>query len=99
MPSIDYDADRAVAVLYKAIAVLRGMLYSARTGDASRGEIESILESTGGTTLRALIGEETMVHVMRLSEALPPEDRDVLLAISDVPYDSRSTGLKSTGSK
>jgi hypothetical protein len=81
-----YDADRAIAVLHKAVAVCRGMLYSARTGDATQGEIERILEGTGQESLIALMGQETYNHVMRLSEALPPEDRDVLLAIRDEPY-------------
>ena len=39
-----HDADRTIAVLAKAFAVCRGMLYSARTGDATRGEIERILD-------------------------------------------------------
>ncbi len=81
-----HDADRAIAVLHKAVAVCRGMLYSARTGDATQGEIERILEGTGQESLIALIGQETYNHVVRLSEALPPEDRDVLLAIRDEPY-------------
>ncbi len=43
--------DRAIAVLAKALAVCRGVLYSARTGDASTGEIERILDSTGQDSL------------------------------------------------
>jgi hypothetical protein len=81
-----YDADRAIAVLHKAVAVCRGMLYSARTGDATQGEIERILEGTGQESLIALMGQDTYNHVMRLSEALPREDTDVLLAIRDEPY-------------
>jgi hypothetical protein len=81
-----HDTDRAIAVLHKAVAVCRGMLYSARTGDATRGEIERILEGTGEASLIALMGQETYNHVMELSEALPEEDRDVLLAIRDEPY-------------
>jgi hypothetical protein len=81
-----HDADRAIAVLHKALAVCRGMLYSARTGDATQGEIERILEGTGEASLIALIGRDTYKHVMELSEALPAEERDVLLAIRDEPY-------------
>jgi hypothetical protein len=81
-----YDADRAIAVLHKALAVCRGMLYSARTGDATQGEIERIIESTGQDSLVALIGQDTYNHVMQLSEALPEEDRDALLSIRDEPY-------------
>ncbi len=83
---MQYDADRAIAVLHKAVAVCRGMLYSARTGDATQGEIERILEGTGQESLIALMGQETYTRVMELSEALPPEDRDVLLSIKDEPY-------------
>jgi hypothetical protein len=80
------DDDRTIAVLYQAIAVCRGMLYSARTGHATQGEIERILEGTGQESLTALLGQETLRRVWQLSEALPPEDRDVLLAIRDKPY-------------
>jgi hypothetical protein len=83
---MQYDADRAVAILAKALSVCRGILYSARTGDASQGEIERILESTGQESLIALMGKDTYSHVMRLNEALPLEDRDVLLSIRDEPY-------------
>jgi hypothetical protein len=83
---MQYDADRAIAILFQALAVCRGTLCSARTGDASRGEIERHLESTGQTTLIALMGAETYQQVMRLAEALPPEDRDTLLSIKDEPY-------------
>jgi hypothetical protein len=81
-----HDSDRAIAILAKAVAVCRGMLYSARTGDATRGEIERILEGTGQDSLIALMGEENFLYAMRLSEFLPAEDRDVLLAIRDEPY-------------
>jgi hypothetical protein len=84
--TMQYDADRAIAVLAKALAVCRGILYSARTGDASQGEIERLLESTGEQSLIALMGRDTYRHAMQLSEALPPEDRDTLLAIGDDPY-------------
>jgi hypothetical protein len=80
------DPDRTIAILYQAIAVCRGMLYSARTGQATQGEIERILEGTGQESLTALLGYETLGRVMQLSEALPSEDRDVLLAIRDEPY-------------
>jgi hypothetical protein len=83
-----YDADRAIAILAQALAVCRGTLQSARTGNASQGEIERILESTAYDSLTALMGRETYSHVMRLSEALPNEDRDILLSISDEPYDN-----------
>jgi hypothetical protein len=81
-----YDADRAIAVLHKALAVCRGMLYSARTGDATQGEIERIIESTGQDSLVALMGQKTYEQVMILSEALPEKDRNTLLSIRDEPY-------------
>lgn len=84
--TVTYDSDRAIAVLAKTVAVCRGMLYSARTGDATQGEIERILESTGQDSLVALMGRETYNRVMELSEALPSEDRDALLSIRDEPY-------------
>ncbi len=80
------DTDRSVAILYQAIAVCRGMLYSARTGDASKGEIERILDSTSHETLKQLIGKDAMERAMHLAEALPREDRDTLLSIKDEPY-------------
>jgi hypothetical protein len=87
---MSYDADRAIAILAQALAVCRGILYSARTGDASQGEIECILESTAQDSLISLMGQETFSYVMELTEALPKEDRDILLSISDKPYDSRT---------
>jgi hypothetical protein len=81
-----YDPNRSIAVLTKAVAVLRGMLYSARTGDASKGEIERILDSTSAETLAVLMGKEACDHAMHLSEILPEADRDVLLSIKDEPY-------------
>jgi hypothetical protein len=80
------DAERAIAVLFKTVAVCRGLLYSARTGDATQGEFERILESTSGDTIKKLVGADTFQHVMRLAEALPREDHDVLLSIRDEPY-------------
>jgi hypothetical protein len=80
------DAERAIAVLFQTVAVCRGLLYSARTGDATSGEFERILDGTSGDTIKKLVGEETFKHVMRLAEALPPEDRDVLLSIKDESY-------------
>jgi hypothetical protein len=80
------DPDRVIAVLAKAVAVCRGMLYSARTGDATQGEIERILEGTGQDSLIALMGQEDYLYAMHLSEFLPPEDGDMLLAIRDEPY-------------
>jgi hypothetical protein len=80
------DAERAIAVLFQTVAVCRGLLYSARSGDATPGEFERILDSTSGDTIKTLVGAETFQHVMRLAEALPPEDRDVLLSIRDEPY-------------
>jgi hypothetical protein len=77
------DRDRTIAVLAKAVGVCRGILYSARTGDASQSEIERILESTSGESLAKLIGRDAYNRVMELAEALPEEDRDALLAISD----------------
>jgi hypothetical protein len=79
----EYDADRAVAVLHRALAICRGLLYSARTGDATQEEFDLLLESTGGETLTKLIGHDNYDHVMRLSKALPQEDCDTLLAIRD----------------
>jgi hypothetical protein len=80
------DAERAIAVLFKTVAVCRGLLYSARTGDATPGEFERILDSTSGDTIKKLVGEDIFKHVMRLAEALPQEDHDVLLSIRDEPY-------------
>ena len=80
------DHDRAIAILFKALAVCRGILYSARTGDATQGEIERLLESTGEESLIALMGRDTYIHVMQLAEALPSEDNDRLLSIRDEPY-------------
>jgi hypothetical protein len=84
--TMQYDTDRAIAVLAKALAVCRGILYSARTGDASQSEIERLLESTGEESLITLMGKDTYSHAMQLSEALPKEDRDTLLSIGDDPY-------------
>jgi hypothetical protein len=84
--TMTYDPDRSIAVLTKAVAVCRGMLYSARTGDASQGEIERILDGTSAETLAKLIGKEACDHAMHLSEILPAEDSDVLLSIKDEPY-------------
>ena len=83
---MEYDANRAIAVLAKALAVCRGILYSARSGDASQGEIERLLESTGEDSLIALMGQDTYSHVVQLAEALPPEDLERLLSIGDEPY-------------
>jgi hypothetical protein len=80
--------DRIIAILMQALAVSRGMLYSARTGDASQHEIEAIIASTSQEALTKLLGEEALHRAMRLSEHLPPEDRDTLLGIRDHPYDS-----------
>jgi hypothetical protein len=82
------DLNQTVAVLMQALAVCRGMLYSARTGDASQREIEAIIASTGQEALTKLLGEEALRRAMHLSENLPPEDRDALLGIGDHPYDS-----------
>ncbi len=80
MPSED---ERAIAVLTRAMAVCRGMLYSARTGDASQAEIELILDSTSETQLKALIGETGWRRASNLAEALPDKDKDALLGIAD----------------
>jgi hypothetical protein len=80
------EAERAIAVLFKTVAVCRGLLYSARSGDATPGEFERILDSTSGDTIKKLLGAETFERVMRLAEALPREDQDVLLSIRDEPY-------------
>jgi hypothetical protein len=80
------ELERAVAILHQTVAVLRGLLYSARSGDATRGEFDRILDSTNGDTLSKLIGSDVYKDVMRLSESLPPEDRDTLLSIRDDPY-------------
>jgi hypothetical protein len=83
---MQYDNDRAIAVLAKALSVCRGILYSARTGDASQSKIERLLESTSEESLIALMGQDAYNHAMQLAEALPREDRDTLLSISDEPY-------------
>jgi hypothetical protein len=85
-PRTTAELERAVAILHQAVAVLRGLLYSARTGDATRGEFDRILDSTNGETLSKLIGPDVYKDVMSLSESLPPEDRDTLLSIKDTPY-------------
>jgi hypothetical protein len=85
-PRSTAELERAVAVLHQTVAVLRGLLYSARSGDATRGEFDRILASTNGDTLSKLIGPNVYKDVMRLSEILPPEDRDTLLSIRDEPY-------------
>jgi hypothetical protein len=82
------EPDHIIAILMQALAVSRGMLYSARSGDASQREIEAILDSTGQASLTELLGEEALRRAMHLSENLPSEDRDTLLGISDHPYDS-----------
>jgi hypothetical protein len=79
------ELERAVAVLHQAVAVLRGMLYSARSGHATKAEMERLLDGTNGETLARLIGPLTYQEVMALSEALPPDDRDTLLSIKDEP--------------
>jgi hypothetical protein len=81
-----YDADRAIAVLAKALAVCRGALQLALTDNASQGRMERLLDSTSQDSLVALMGQDTYNHVMRLSEALPQEDIDRLLSIGDEPY-------------
>jgi hypothetical protein len=81
-----YDADRAIAVLAKALAVCRGALQSALTGDASQGRIERLLDSTSQDSLVTLMGQDTYNHVMHLAEDLPQEDIDRLLSIGDEPY-------------
>ena len=80
------DNDRAIAVLATALAVCRGALQLARTGDATQGRIERLLESTSQESLIALMGQDTHSHVMQLAEALPREDNDKLLSIRDEPY-------------
>ena len=85
---MQHDSERVIAVLTKALAVCRGLLYSARTGDATKGEIECILESTGQESLISLIGQ-AFSYAVGLSEALSKEDVDILLAIGDKPYDDR----------
>jgi hypothetical protein len=80
------EAERAIAVLFQSVGVLRGLLYSARTGQATRGEFDRILDSNSGDSIKKLVGAKTFEHVMRLSEALPSEDRDALLSIKHEPY-------------
>jgi hypothetical protein len=80
------DADRAIAVLAKALAVCRGALYSTLAEDASQGRIKRLLDSTSQDALVALMGQDTYNRVMHLAEALPQEDIDRLLSIGDDPY-------------
>jgi hypothetical protein len=80
------EAERAVAVLYKTVAVLRGLMYSAGSGHATQGEFERILDSTSDDAIKKLVGSETFKHVMRLAETLPAEDHDALLSIKKEPY-------------
>lgn len=77
------EADRAIAVLAMAVGACRGMLYSARTGDASQEEIELILDSTGEKQLIALLGEAGCRRATELADALPRGDKDALLGIVD----------------
>jgi hypothetical protein len=79
----DSDADRSIAILTQALAVCRGILYSARTGDASKDEIERLLESTGQESLIALLGQRAFSRAMQLAEELPEEDKDKLLSIGE----------------
>jgi hypothetical protein len=79
---MQYDADRTIAVLTKALAVCRGTLYSARTGHATQIEIEELLESTGQESLISLIGVDALNHAMQLAESLPDEDTNILLSIN-----------------
>jgi hypothetical protein len=80
---MQHDADRTIAILTQALSVCRGILYSARTGDASKDEIEKLLESTGQRSLVVLMGQEAFSRAMRLAEELPEEDRNKLLSIGD----------------
>jgi hypothetical protein len=80
------DADRAIAILAKALAVCRGALQLALTDDANKGRIERLLDSTSQDSLVALMGQDTYNHLMHLAEALPQEDIDKLLSIDDEPY-------------
>jgi hypothetical protein len=83
---MENSSDRTIAILWQAIAVCRGALYSARSGDASVSFIDRILDGTSGETLRSLIGDVAFRNAMIQAEALPPEDRDILLSIKDEPY-------------
>lgn len=81
-----YDADRAIAVLAKALTVCRGALQSTLAEDASQGRVERLLDSTSQDSLITLMGQDTYSRVMQLAEALPQEDIDRLLSIGDEPY-------------
>jgi hypothetical protein len=83
--------DHSIAVLHQALSVARGMLYSARTGDATQAEIERILNSTTETSLKSLIGEAAYADAVRLAEALPPETRDRLLGVTAMTYTEIAT--------
>jgi hypothetical protein len=82
---MDIDADRSIAVLTRALSVCRGLLYSARTGDATVNEIDLILESTAGDSMNALLGEGAYSHALRLAESLPREDVSALLGVPEAP--------------
>jgi hypothetical protein len=75
------NTDRTIAILAQALAVCRGIMYSARTGDASQQEIEELLTSTSQESLVALMGLDTYYRVIELMEALPASDREHLLGI------------------
>jgi hypothetical protein len=82
MPRPETDhADRTIAVLLKALSVCRGMLYSARTGDAGRDEIERVLASTAGSNLAAMLGPDAYERALALMEDLPRADAERLLGI------------------
>jgi hypothetical protein len=65
-----------------------GYFNSARTGDATTGEIERILNSTGEDALTGLMGQDEYRAAIAACEALPAADADALLAIGDMPYDN-----------
>lgn len=75
------EHSRSIAVLAKALSICRGMLYSARTGDATQTEIERILASTGEGQIIAMIGEAASIRAANLGDALPKADKDALLGI------------------
>ena len=62
-------ADRTIAVLIQALAVARGMLYSARSGDATKGAIERILDGTCEASLIGLIGRDAYLNAVMLKRS------------------------------
>jgi hypothetical protein len=80
---MQYDTDRIIGVLTRALLICRGILHSSRTGDVSQEEIERIIESTGQDSLVELLGYDTYLRMIELYDAVSREDVDKLLGLGD----------------